>query len=525
MTNGITRFLPGLPLTCALVLWVWLSVLLPLNDYDYFWHLELGRWIVEHGWSLPMQDPFSFTASQESGNYRVQGWLFDVIQHQVWRVGGDSGMRMFMAAIIALTWSVVYRAVRLNISHEFLALVITGFGVIVAWRFFTPRPTAVTFLFFATVAMLLLRYRHTGHARQLLALPVLFALWINLHPGFLAGLALVLLFSSCAALDRWMPVAGSRSAPGRLSAIQHGLLIVGCVAALALNPYGINLLPETLGKAATDAASVVNEWQSPDFKLAFAQLFLALLLSWIAAVFFANRRSSWIDLLLPLTLSAMALQSLRHIPLATIALVMGLAQAVASRDAPWVLWRGPGLRRRTMLQTEPERAQSDSGHRWVNAALIVICAGLAFSLAPAIERRQQVFQEHKLPVQAVEFIKHKQLDGPMFNDYHLGGYLIRELGPRVPVFIDGRYNPFVGPVLEDYLTIRQLKQGWRDRLSHYGIRLVVIEDAQDGLGAQLVDDGHFRPVYSDSRFAVLLHRDAGRPDLPAVDLKFKGVSR
>ena len=86
----------------------------------------------------------------------------------------------------------------------------------------------------------------------------------------------------------------------------------------------------------------------------------------------------------------------------------------------------------------------------------------------------------------------------------------------MPVFIDGRYNPYIGAPLQDYLTLMQLGAGWQALLEKYDIRLAVLSSPGDGLAGAMADSGKYRLVHADKGFGVLIRNDGTRPDLPAI---------
>jgi hypothetical protein len=56
-----------------------------LDDFDTWWHLASGRWIVEHA-SVPHVDVFSYTVPDHVW-INLQ-WLYDVLLYATYRIGG-----------------------------------------------------------------------------------------------------------------------------------------------------------------------------------------------------------------------------------------------------------------------------------------------------------------------------------------------------------------------------------------------------------------------------------------------------
>lgn len=501
----------GLPAMAAITVGAVLLVMLPLIDFDYFWHAKTGEWIVTHGWRLPDGEPFSFTA--RGSPWVVQGWLFDAVQYVVQQGLGDVGVRAMFVTIYVATWAVVHAAVRQSVRREAHALLLTMVCAAAAGPYMAPRPLAATNLAFALVLLCLLRYRATGRLRWLLPLPAVFALWANLHFGYITGLALIALFAAASLLERHTGNFGRQPEPGSLSPARAILLLLACALAVGLNPYGWSVLTETVAMSGTNMSTDVVEWMSPDFRKWRSQAFLLP----IALVFvlraLATRRPAWLDLLVPLALVGAALYSQRHIALASIALAPMMARALAD----WV----PG--------TLAPRAQPGSGG-WraaggreigdiqypLNLAITIAAVAAALALAPKVSDWQLRRFETMLPVKAADFVIENNLRGPMLNDYHTGGYLIHRLHPDVPVFIDGRYNPYAGQVMRDHDALMRLDSGWQDILDRHDIRLAVLARPHDGLAGAMAASGRFRLVHADTAFGVLIRNDGAHPGLPDV---------
>jgi hypothetical protein len=106
------------------------------------------------------------------------------------------------------------------------------------------------------------------------------------------------------------------------------------------------------------------------------------------------------------------------------------------------------------------------------------------------------------PVGAVKWLEDSDLSGNLFNDYNWGGYLIWHLRDR-PVFVDGRTDLFGDEILEDYLSVIYIQDGWEKVLGKYQIDLVLVQD-DSGLASLLRRTG-WEIVFEDSN-SVLFQR-------------------
>ena len=119
-------------------------------------------------------------------------------------------------------------------------------------------------------------------------LPVLMLLWVNLHPGFVAGFGLLTVWLVAAVVKWSKSLMGQNEGDEEEAqewACWFGLIGLGCLAATLLNPYGIELHRHILWYlfSPSSVTTHVTEWLSPDFH---------------------NPRLYWFELLLPVCAAA-----------------------------------------------------------------------------------------------------------------------------------------------------------------------------------------------------------------------------
>jgi hypothetical protein len=107
------------------------------------------------------------------------------------------------------------------------------------------------------------------------------------------------------------------------------------------------------------------------------------------------------------------------------------------------------------------------------------------------------------PIQAIEYLRHHAVPGPMYDAYNFGGYLV--LADQ-KVFIDGRSELYEkGGVLSDYMKVSTLKPGALDVLRRYQIQscLLVRDEPLATVLAALPD---WQKVYSDNTSTLFVRR-------------------
>ena len=182
----------GRALPVAFLAAVGLIALRPIGDADFWWLLRAGRYMVETR-SFPTTDPFSATA--HGAEWLNHAWGFELLAYGVYAFAGTTGIILLQGLAASATFGVLYGLLRREGVGRGWSFALLSLGALATHGFWSPRPQLVTYLFLAVFARILADYQ-AGRQNRLWWLPVLTAVWANLHGGFLAGPALVAL---CAA--------------------------------------------------------------------------------------------------------------------------------------------------------------------------------------------------------------------------------------------------------------------------------------------------------------------------------------
>jgi hypothetical protein len=139
---------------------------------------------------------------------------------------------------------------------------------------------------------------------------------------------------------------------------------------------------------------------------------------------------------------------------------------------------------------------------------LALVVAWARDLSPAgLERRvAQAF-----PVDAAKEVRKQGYQGPLYNDFNWGGYLIWAL-PELPVAIDGRTNLHGDERLRRFGRTWCALPGWREDpdLAAAG---VVIASPDAALAEQLRHDARFTTAYEDG-IAVVFVRGSHAQSVP-----------
>ena len=210
------------------------------GDGSTGWHFVAGQYILEHG-RVPTVDLVSYTfASKEWVAYE---WLFDAFIAGLEKIGGLRLVSVACCSAISFMFLLLYRDCRRAGCHYGLTLVLCIMGAFVSAIHWLARPHLVTWFGVYLFAKLLSDFYHerisAGKLWLFLALTML--IWVNCHPAFLMGFAILFIYWFCD-LFAWAGMAASeaRTKCGtRLKALTISGAIVGAVS--LINPYGFKL--------------------------------------------------------------------------------------------------------------------------------------------------------------------------------------------------------------------------------------------------------------------------------------------
>ncbi len=457
-------------------------------DTDTWWHIRSGEYTLAQG--MIYTDPFSLTRAGEP--WVNHSWGAQLILAAVWRVGGNLGLAVYVAALATAGMALVYG---LSPGNVYLRAFTTVLGAAAAAVFWSARPQMLSFVLSAGVLYILCSFRRR-HADHLWWLPVIMGIWGNLHAGFSIGFILMLGTIAGAVLTRLFqpdsPQSLSWGDVRKLTAVT-----VVSAAALVVNPYGLRMLAvpfQTVNIGALQ--NFIQEWNSPNFHDRSTWPFVGLLLGLLGAAGASRKRLGWTDFVLVSGTAFMALTAGRNIAVfavvATPVLAEHLEAVLAERG--WVV--------QPVRRVTPRMAR-------LNALLVgLVLVGSAAKVLLVLDARTvAAAQAEFLPVKAAAFIQAERPPGPMFNSYNWGGYLMFTL-PDYPVFVDGRTDLYGDDFLtRTYLPAATGGSDWRSILDRYGIRLVVVE-RDSGLARRLRD----LPVWTlahEDEIAVVFTREGG----------------
>lgn len=466
-----------------------------VSDPDVWWHLRTGQ-LISGTHTVPGTDPFSYTRAGES--WVAHEWFSDVLLYELFRIGGWAALIIAFALIICSAFFLLFLRCGRN---SYVAGLATLWAALATRPLWGVRPQMLSLLL--TSLWLVVLERSENKPKLLWWTLPLTVLWVNLHAGFALGIGLSALFLFGEGIEyffcRFPNVARLR---GLALNVAFDLLLV------CLNPNGVKLYSYPLATLRSPAMQTyIAEWASPNFHRAEYWPFLFIFLGLLVLIFW-NRHSVRVrDLLLIMVSLALALRSVRLIPIFVLITVPTLARLIVR----WIQER---------RVEHPHRTRLPATVRYALNAII----GLSFLTFVALKTvdvigQQPEAEKRDFPLRAVSFLEVNPIPGNLLNHYDWGGYLIWKLYPSKRVFIDGRADVYGEKFLRQFADTFQFKDDWRQDLERWQIECALVPP-NSALAVGLEQTPDWQMIYEDNQAVILRRRhsptDARDPRLIAL---------
>jgi hypothetical protein len=453
-------------------------------DYDIWWHLKVGDWIVEH-LSVPHTGILSRTAAGRP--WVAYSWGYEVLLSRAYAWFGLVGIGVFGTLLTVAVAYAVYGMARRLSGRIWMALVLTAIACAAFLFNGMPRPFFFSIVLFCVTLTLLLEANQSGCVERLYWLPFIFVIWGNLHIQFVYGLLAVGLFVGVNLAQRCADRLGI--APGFLAApiLPVGKLVVllaACTIATLIGPnfYHPYQAVYAYGKSKF-SYSIIIELQALSFR--GISHYLELMLT--AAAFFAVGWQKKLDpfkLVLLAVASIIAYRTMRDawficIPAVACIASLPLAESQPDRSETW--WE------KTVVAAA------------VASVLLVFSTGTDFT-PRGLDRAISA----EYPVNAVNFLRRNPVPGPLYNNLNWGGFLMWYM-PEYPVAIDGR-NDLYGDQLDQVFFNSEIAGKSYATDPYLNEAGVVLLDSQLPLAKVLTVDPRFQLVYRDAIATVFARR-------------------
>lgn len=467
----------------------------PLADADIGWHIRTGE-LITATYSLPRSDPFSSTMQGQP--WFAWEWLYDVLLGVLHHLLGLDGVVWLCALLAAGIFTFLLSQLIKRGTGLPLAVLLMLLAEAASTIHLYARPHIVSWLFSLVWFVALDRWEgwevaDRGKLPRWIPwfFPVSMLLWVNLHGGWVFGIALFGIYIVSALVEalRAQDEFAAVRAWHRTRAMT--LAWMASAAATLVNPFGWKLhahIYRYLGDRYL--MNRIEEFRSPNFHQWSERCFAVILLLVVIA-FVGNRpvtRKLRLSHLLVVLLATYAgFYSSRNLPVSSILLVLISGpilweNLVSLADAPGAWrWVRRGSARISSFSDRMGAQEMELRGHLLPVAVVIVALAICMH-GGWLGSRQLIhaqFDPEKMPAAAVTFLQ-TEVNGkdpgadPVFSTDAWGGYLIYRMYPGRKVVVDDRHDLYGSGRIRQYLILTQVEPGWQKVLDEWQIRTALL---------------------------------------------------
>ena len=423
-------------------------------DGDLGRHITIGGYILNN-FSIPTLDIFSFTMNGQP--LTPHEWLAQVIFALTHQGISLSGPVLVIALLIGFTFSIVYHDSQRCSKMPLLSIVFVIWAAAASSLHWLARPHIFTFFYLALWTYLLEQISQDKKIPVWL-FGILMLLWANTHGAFIAGFVVWCAYVGGDLLEAW---AQKQWLPAKLKTwIMIGIL---SFAVTFINPVGAHLWDTSFSFIRNSyLVSHTQEYLPPNFHSPATWPFLALVAFSVMASSISTKRLPFHQALLLTGWTALALYSVRNIPLYAIVAAPILSQMTTH----WFETSRWNTMEKNIIQIEQQL------HGWLWPVVCTLAASFVL-LTPAMQA-YNTYDPAVFPVQAMDWLVENPQQGQGFNHFSWGGYMLYRQWPGQLVFIDGQTDFYGEKLTREYEQVVSLSIGWEQVLEKYQINWVLI---------------------------------------------------
>lgn len=466
------------------------------SDSDPCWHWRQGNWMLQHH-AMLHTEIFSHT---RGGVLMVNmWWLSEVVTALAGNRLGWGGIALVAAAVCATYVWLLHRQLLAEGNDLLLSTAFTLLAAGACATHWLARPHLASHWLMLVFAWQLRWFERgrTTTCKLLILLPLLMALWANLHGAFVFGFALIGIHFVGTVVS-WACATAERRPALRHRATILGVLQVACLLASLLNPDGWTLPVQIVRYMSSPLImGFAQEYLPVSFRdptmLPFLlEVTLALLMLWIV-----RPHLSVTDALLLIVWSGLSFHIARNVPMFALVATPILAEhwnAYLRAASP-----SRFIRRYRSFSASLTSVNQLAGARGLPALAIV--AMILFLAKPQLFGGRPLLRTElpadRFPVAAVEFLRQSPnaVRGEMFNDFMWGGYFTLVM-PERKVFIHPILVDYGEELVREFNRVNYVQPGWEDVLKKYHVGWTILP-REHPLNRVLAQRADWRLVYSD----------------------------
>jgi hypothetical protein len=434
------------------------AVRLTQSDGDLSAHIRMGNVILATR-HIPTHSLASYTAAAEP--MVGHAWLAEILFATLFRIGGLPLICVFVGLVVGITHGSIAHFLRRHGADPRWAFLAALLSLALASTHWLARPH----LFSIVGSTLTLFLLESERKRRQLYIIGLYALWANLHGGWLYGLAMIAMYVVGDLAEALLSTTQRREWLSRAKRDVTSF-VVAAVATLA-NPFGLALNREVvLGATSSSLAKNMAEFMPPNFQELAPWSFLVALLLTIALLSFTARRMRLPWLAVIVMSLFFALRSYRNIALFGVTawplIALHVAHAFPKGTRSFPLFR-------EFAKLDPNTRLGMYG---APVAILMLVLGFNRGSVDGLHLIADHFDNKAFPVIAVSRAREAGLQGRVFDSWRWGGYIMYAW-PGVSLHVDPL--KFSDTTIKTYGTIEDLRPNWLSELKRWDVKTIIVQ--------------------------------------------------
>jgi hypothetical protein len=491
------------------------------KDYDLWWQMALGKYYLTHHTLIMDHSIFSWTPTDPTWIYNT--CLGSIVIYLVYSLTGGFGLWTLQWLIflgVFLSFYLFLRLIRQRLDVTSVTI-IAAIGIACSLSCSYYKPELFSTLLFCWTIFIFFCVKLTRRKFLFYIYPFIFALWVNLHGAFILGLGLLSFFFIGELLNRIFFPEESFT----IKDLAHlGAAIILSLTVTLLNPYGMDYLLSIYNGITSEAYNINSK---------YIQAYVSLwpYLKDINISFFRLGQTAWIMTIMMFFMGCLFLYELIKkkscdFTLLIVNIVLYWASMRATRASylfPFAFFFS------LFYLLHRLKLKSITGGATILSLLVFVFFLINISYFTFRYNTDNKWfgagLDNFVPAKEVSFFKKYHLQGPIFNDYVIGGYLLWDLYPDYKVFIDPRLALFCKQVAPDYwaFTGNPLTSEALQRFNkRYPFKIAIIHYRELPLIFDFLKAGdEWRLLYFEQNAAILIHKSllsAIPPEISSVDL-------
>lgn len=475
---------------------LWVKAISPsasgIADPDFYWHLTYGQWMATN-FAIPDKDFFSWSFTGQP--YQLTQWLGEAVMGFAYNFGGLSGTKFVSVLLTAITIGFSWLAARRFVHNS------VAFGLAVMCNLvqvvIPMRPQLFSFALLSVAAYLIVSYIATRRIRYLLAYPVLMALWVNLHGGFIVGLIFIGLMATGLTAEAYL--ANRRLVISKEDIAAWGVVGISTLATL-LNPYGIDAILTVLMIGGLKSSSVIFEWMPVNITTVPGWFYLMIIAPFVALLVLSEEKPRLSHALIAGFFLIFGILANRQVP---------IAGAVMAPFTAALLARTSQYSRMLPTLEDPSRPLLH----------LAIAAVLAFSypwIAAKGDGKWEATMNLQYPLKASDFLEEHGLEKRVMSDILESSYLIHR---GIPVFLDARLDLYRDQFFFEWYLASRATPGWEDIIEKHQPSAMLLR-VDMAIRQAALAGGKWKQVYEDDRYSILVPSDSSLPVVPIQRINY-----